>query len=61
MNLEIQAADKEILLEALSEMMFKLSLRLEEFKGKPNTKERKALSEKQMRLEALQHNISIAQ
>ena len=61
MSINLQKEDKEILLEALGEMMFKISMRLEAFKGQPNTQERKELSKRQKRIEALQHNISILQ
>ena len=50
---------KHILLEALEDMMYKLSLQLEEFKGEPLDKERKALTQKQAKVEKLQHIISI--
>lgn len=49
---------KPILLEALEEMMYKLSLQLDALKGGPLTKERKALTEKQNMVEELQHLIS---
>ncbi len=48
-----------ILLEALEDMMYKLSLQLDSLKGAPLTKERKILTEKQVMLEELQHQISI--
>lgn len=49
---------KPILLEALEELMYKLSLQLESLKGGPLTKDRKELTEKQAMLEELQHHIS---
>lgn len=49
---------KGILLEALEDLMYKLSLQLAELKGGPLTKERKALTEKQSLLEELQHQVS---
>lgn len=52
---------KPILLEALEDMMYKLSLQLEPYKGKPMTGERKQLTDKQNAIEALQHLISAAQ
>ncbi|MBL7871781.1 MAG: hypothetical protein JNM78_09240 [Cyclobacteriaceae bacterium] len=48
-----------ILLEALADMMYKLSIKLDALKGGPLTKERKDLSKKQVMLEELQHQISI--
>jgi hypothetical protein len=48
-----------ILLEALEDMMYKLSIQLDALKGGPLTKERKALTAKQVMLEELQHLISI--
>ena len=50
---------KPILLEALEDLMYKLSLQLEDLKGGPLTKERKDLTEKQNLLEELQHQISL--
>ena len=50
---------KPILLEALEDLMYKLSLQLEDLKGGPLTKERKDLTEKQNLLEELQHEISL--
>jgi hypothetical protein len=49
---------KPILLEALGDMMYKLSLQLAELKGGPLTKERKDLTKKQVLLEDLQHMVS---
>jgi hypothetical protein len=49
---------KPILLEALGDMMYKLSLQLAELKGGPLTKERKDLTRKQVLLEDLQHMVS---
>lgn len=49
---------KPILLEALEEMMYKLSLQLAELKGGPLTPERKKLTAKQNSVEELQHLIS---
>lgn len=51
---------KPLLLEALEELMYKLSLQLEELKGKPLTTYRKELTEKQATIEELQHVISNA-
>jgi hypothetical protein len=54
----IDSKYKPLLLEAIEELMYKLSLQLEYLKGKPLTKERKGLTEKQAMLEELQHLIS---
>lgn len=50
---------KPILLEALEDMMYKLSLQLNELKGGPLTPERRELTEKQAMIEELQHQISL--
>ena len=50
---------KSILLEALEDLMYKLSLQLEGLKGGPLTNERKELTEKQAMIEELQHLISM--
>ena len=47
-----------ILLEALEDMMYKLSLELEGEKGKPMSKYRRELTKKQAMVEKLQHLIS---
>jgi hypothetical protein len=57
--LEIDPKYKPILLEALEDLMYKLSLQLEGLKGGPLTKERKDLTDKQNMLEELQHVISV--
>lgn len=49
---------KPTLLEALEDMMYKLSLQQEQHKGKPLTAERKKLTAKQNAIEELQHIIS---
>ena len=54
----IEPKHKPLLLEALEDVMYKLSLQLENLKGGPLTKERKELTEKQAMLEELQHLIS---
>jgi len=46
---------KTVLIEALEEQMYKTSLELEQYKGKPLTKERKSLIKKQSALEEVQH------
>ncbi|MEP2670206.1 MAG: hypothetical protein ABJH04_14485 [Cyclobacteriaceae bacterium] len=49
-----------LLLEALEELMYKLSLELANLKGEPLTKIRKDLTSKQKEIEALQHLISLS-
>jgi len=49
---------KPLLLEALEDLMYKLSLQRDSLKGGPLTKERKDLTAKQDMLEELQHLIS---
>lgn len=56
--MEIDPKYKPLLLEALEELMYKLSLQLSDLKGGPLTKERKTLTQKQTQLEELQHTIS---
>lgn len=50
---------KPLLLEALEELMYKLSMQLEGLKGGPLTTERKELTGKQAMVEELQHQISL--
>ena len=56
MNIDVKY--QPLLLEALEDMMYKLSLQLEGLKGAPLTRERKSLTKKQEMLEELQHLIS---
>lgn len=56
--IEIDNKYHSILLEALEELMYKLSLQLDDFKGEPLSNERKRLTKKQAELEKLQHLIS---
>jgi len=56
--IEIDPKYCPILLEALEESMYKLSLQLESLKGQPLTSERKRLTQKQTQLEELQHIVS---
>ncbi len=58
--IELNSEFKPLLLEALEDMMYKLSLQLDELKGSPLDMERQALTDKQIKLEKLQHIISIA-
>lgn len=55
---QIEPKFKALLLEALEELMYKISLQLEELKGQPLTKYRKELTQKQRQVEELQHLIS---
>jgi hypothetical protein len=48
---------KPILLDALEDMMYKISLQLEDLKGEPMGKRRKKLTEKQALVEELQQII----
>ncbi|WP_436515631.1 hypothetical protein [Ekhidna sp. To15] len=56
--IELNTENKVILLEALEDLMYKLSLQLEDLKGGPLDKRRKELSQKQAGVEKLQHLIS---
>lgn len=49
---------KPILLEALEELMYKLSLQLKDLEGQPLGKWRKELTQRQADIEELQHLIS---
>lgn len=59
--MEIDSKNKDLLLEALEELMYKLSLQLDDLKGRPMDKRRKELTDKQKAIEKLQHEISIAE
>lgn len=50
---------KDLLLEALEDMMYKLSLQLDELKGEPLDARRKQLTKKQQKVEKLQRLISM--
>jgi len=56
--IEIDQKHKVLLLEALEELMYKLSITLASLKGQSLTKERKELTQKQVQIEELQHLIS---
>ncbi len=56
--LSIDTKYSHVLLEALEDMMYKLSLQLNDMKGEPMGKTRKELTQKQELLEELQHLIS---
>lgn len=54
---KIDPKDIPLLLEAIGELLYKVSLELQQLKGGPLTRERKELTEKQRRLEAIQHEL----
>ncbi len=58
--MKIDAKYKPLMLEALEELMYKLSMQLDELKGEPLGKWRKELTQKQTNIEELQHIISTA-
>ncbi len=57
--LNIHTKYNTVLLEALEDLMYKLSLQLNELKGEPMDKRRRELTEKQKAVEELQHLISL--
>lgn len=57
--LQIDPKYSPILLEALEDLMYKVSIDLEQLKGGPLTQSRQYLTEKQQQIEKLQHLISI--
>ncbi len=59
--IELDPDYKPILLEALEDLMYKLSLQLDDFKGEALDSERKELTEKQSQVEKLQHIISVSE
>ena len=56
--IKIDARHKGLLLEALEELMYKLSLELDGLKGQPLSRSRKELTQKQAQIEELQHLVS---
>lgn len=56
--IELEPKYQPILLEALEELMYKLSLELDDLKGGPLDTRRKELTKKQQTVEKLQHAIS---
>ncbi|MFT5168285.1 MAG: hypothetical protein ACI8P3_003526 [Saprospiraceae bacterium] len=58
--MEIDLRYKSLLLELLEEKRYQISLELDKLKGEPFTNERKKLTEKQSKLEALQHQIILS-
>lgn len=59
MNIDVKY--KDILLEALEDKMYQISLRLNDMKGMAMTEERKRLTRMQRQIEKLQHLISQVQ
>ena len=59
--INIDSKFKPILLESLEDLMYKLSMQLEEYKGQPMSEQRKKLTDKQVLVEQLQHLISTDQ
>lgn len=55
--IQIDPKHQSILLEALEDLMYKVSMELENYKGGPMDKARKDLTNKQQQIEALQHLI----
>ena len=49
-----------IILEALEDLLYKLSLEQDQMKGGPLSKERKAITRKQTLAEEAQHQISVS-
>ncbi len=49
-----------LMLEALEDLMYKISLDLDKMKGQPMTRERRLLTRQQQDVEELQHLITIA-
>ena len=56
--MELEEHDRALLLEALEELMYKLSLELNDLKGGPLNARRKELTKRQKEVEKLQHTIS---
>lgn len=53
--MKIDSKYKPLLLEALQDLMYKISLQQAKLKGQPLTRQRKSLTEKQNQIEELQH------
>ena len=58
--IQIDKKYRELLLEALEDLMYKLSLEQEDLKGQPMSKWRKELTRKQTQVEELQHLVSMS-
>lgn len=50
---------KDLLLEAIEELLYKVAIDMENYKGGPMGKARKQLDKKQKMLEKLQHEIYV--
>jgi hypothetical protein len=57
----IDSKYKDLILEAVEELMYRVSLELEDLKGEPMTRARNELTKKQRMLEALQHAIFVSE
>jgi hypothetical protein len=57
--LQLDPKYKPLLLEALEDLMYKISMEQEKLKGKPMNKQRKELNKKQEYVEELQHLVSV--
>lgn len=57
--IEIPDKYRQVMLEALHDLLYKVSLDLSAMKGQPLTKERKQLTRKQSNIEELRHLILI--
>ena len=55
--MELKDKYRPILLEAIEDLMYKISMELESLKGQPMTQRRKFLTKKQKEIEELQHLI----
>ena len=56
--IQIDSRYRSLLLEALTEMRYKISLQLETYKGQPMSQQRKELTRKQQEVEQLQYLLS---
>jgi hypothetical protein len=56
--MEVPDKYRPLLLEALEDLLYKVSLDLSKWKGKPLTSERRQLTKKQTEIENLQHLVS---
>jgi hypothetical protein len=58
--LQLDPKYKPLLLEALEDLMYKISMEQEKLKGQSMNKQRKELNKKQEAAEELQHLVSLA-
>lgn len=56
--MEIPDKYKSVIVEALEDLLYKVSLDLAKMKGSPLTTDRKRLTKKQRQIEELQHRIT---